>query len=342
MISDALEKTGNVRQIGGIETAVLDNGPGRGVRVASVNTGTPLWYQVVIDRALDIGEAFYAGKSLAWLSHGGITTPQPGACKGLQWLDFFGGGLLTTCGLTHIGAPEKDESGAERGLHGRISNLPAELVNVEQPDLRSGNPRMSITALVRQTSVFGPCLELHRTISSYLGRSEIKISDKVINCSNTPVPHMLLYHCNFGYPLVNEGAAINWDGKFVTRGTPADDAIFASDHDYTTCSAPLDDHCGGGEACAFITPEQDENGFCHAGISNPQSDLSVVVEFKQEQLPCLTNWQHWGRFEYVTALEPGTNHPIGQNAARSQKKLIMLEPGEERNYDLTLSAGALK
>ena len=49
----------NTAQVGGIETSILDNGLGKGVRVAWVNTGTPLRYKVVIDRGMDIAEAFY-------------------------------------------------------------------------------------------------------------------------------------------------------------------------------------------------------------------------------------------------------------------------------------------
>jgi hypothetical protein len=50
----------------------------------------------------------------------------------------------------------------------------------------------------------------------------------------------------------------------------------------------------------------------------------------------LTNWQHWGRGEYVTGLEPGTNPPIGQGKAREQNQLIMIQPGEKKSYDVTL------
>ncbi|KPL20644.1 MAG: hypothetical protein AMJ75_11500, partial [Phycisphaerae bacterium SM1_79] len=52
-------KVGNHLQIGGIETSVLDNGPGRGTRIAWVNTGAGLRYKVVIERGLDIADAFY-------------------------------------------------------------------------------------------------------------------------------------------------------------------------------------------------------------------------------------------------------------------------------------------
>ena len=50
----------------------------------------------------------------------------------------------------------------------------------------------------------------------------------------------------------------------------------------------------------------------------------------------MTNWQHWGKREYVTALEPGTHPPIGQATARKENTLIFLAPGERKSYDLEL------
>ena len=57
----------------------------------------------------------------------------------------------------------------------------------------------------------------------------------------------------------------------------------------------------------------------------------------KKQLPWLTNWQHWGKGEYVTGLEPATNFPIGQVSARKEKSLIFLSPGETKKYKLELS-----
>ncbi|MGD2095667.1 MAG: DUF4432 family protein, partial [Phycisphaerales bacterium] len=145
-------KINNNAQIGGIETSILDNDLGKGTRIAWVNTGSGLRYKVVIDRALDIVEAFYNKYSLAWLSHAGVTAPRPDANRGIEWLYSFAGGLVTTCGLTHIGVPENDEFG-ERGLHGRISNLPARVESIVQPDLTAAKPQMSITAVIKQSRV---------------------------------------------------------------------------------------------------------------------------------------------------------------------------------------------
>ncbi len=194
------DKVGNVSQIGGIETAVIDNGPARGMRVAWINTGSGLRFKVLLDRAMDIGDAAFNQYNLAWLSHAGFTPPQPMSDRGIDWLRTFGGGLVTTCGLSHVGGPEEDAHGM-RGIHGRISNMPAEIVSIIQPDPAAGRREMSIKGIIRESNIFGPCLELHRTISCRLGEASIHMHDEVINRGNMPAPHMILYHCNMGWPL---------------------------------------------------------------------------------------------------------------------------------------------
>lgn len=332
---DWKDKISNHIQLGGIETSVIDNGAGRGTRIAWINTGTGLRFKVVIDRAMDIADAFFNQHSLAWISHGGITYPQPFSDKGIDWLRTFGGGLLTTCGLTHVGGPESDESG-DRGLHGHISNLPAEIVSIIQPDPRRGNLEMSITGLIRETKPFGPSLELRRTISATLGKATIRIHDEVINKGNTPSPHLLLYHFNFGWPLVDEGADILWKGKWSPRNGEENAKIFREGNDFKKCQAPLDEHSGGGEEVVLVDIEADIFGQSVCGISNPKIGLAVALKFKKDQLPWVANWQHWGKGEYVTGLEPSTHPLTGQAKAREDGTLIFIEPGESRSYELEL------
>src|SRR4029079_17486163 len=143
------DKISNTAQIGGIETSVLDNGAGRGTRIAWINTGAGLRYKVAVDRALDIADAFYNQHSLAWLNQPGMISPQPFSHKGLDWLRTFNGGLLTTCGLSPVGGPESDEFG-ERGIHGLISNIPAQIESIIQPDPVNDKPGMSITGIIKE------------------------------------------------------------------------------------------------------------------------------------------------------------------------------------------------
>ncbi|MCW9705326.1 aldose 1-epimerase family protein [Fodinibius salsisoli] len=329
------QKVSNHQQVGGIETAILDNGQGKGTRVAWINTGSGLRFKVVLDRAMDIAGAFYGAHSLAWISHSGVTPPNPAAVEGATWLDSFGGGLLTTCGLTHVGGPEEDEHGV-RGLHDTISHTPATIESILQPDLKAEQPEMSITGRMVQSTVFGPHLELKRTISARLGESSIYIHDEVTNLGNEPAPHMILYHCNFGWPLVDEGAKLLWEGDWEAPNEQSRQ-IFNQFNDFKKCSPPLDTHSGSAEAVAFIDAKTDEEGICRCGIQNTNLGLRLSMEFEKEQLPWLTNWQHWGKKEYVTALEPCTHPPIGQSKAREEGTLIELNVGETRTYDITLT-----
>ncbi|MEO6188919.1 MAG: aldose 1-epimerase family protein [Ginsengibacter sp.] len=328
-------KISNHVQLGGIETSIIDNGPGRGNRIAWVNTGTGLRYKIIIDRSMDIADAFYNSHSLTWLSHTGITQPQPFSDRGLDWLRTFGGGLLTTCGLSHVGGPENDEYG-ERGIHGMISNIPAEIESIIQPDPVAGKMDMSITGIIRETKIFGPSLELRRTISGTLGQASIGIHDEVINKGNTPAPHMILYHCNFGWPLVDEGTDILWKGEWQSRAGGINNKIFNEEYNFRKCSQPLTEHQGTGEAVAFIDVTANSSGECTCGFHNSKIGIALALRFDKKQLPWLTNWQHWGKSEYVTGLEPGTNRPIGQAQARKEEQLIFLQPSESRSYDLEI------
>jgi hypothetical protein len=328
-------KISNHRQLGGIETSVIDNGASRGTRIAWINTGTGLRFKVVIDRAMDIADAFYNQHSLTWLSHAGITSPQPFSHRGTDWLRTFGGGLLTTCGLSHVGGPETDEFG-ERGVHGLISNIQAEIESIIQPDPFSGKLEMSITGVVKETKIFGPSLELRRTISATLGQATIRIDDEVINRANTPAPHMILYHFNFGWPLVDKGTDILWKGTWHSMEGDKADRIFKEGNEFKKCQDPLSQHSGTGEAVVAIDVTADQSGKCTCGLFNEKLGLAIAMRFHKNQLPWLTNWQHWGIDEYVTGLEPGTNPPIGQAKARKENQLIFLEPGEKRTYDVEL------
>lgn len=328
-------KISNHRQLGGIETSVIDNGAGRGTRMAWINTGTGLRFKVVIDRAMDIADAFYNQHSLTWLSHAGITSPQPFSHRGTDWLRTFGGGLLTTCGLSHVGGPETDEFG-ERGVHGLISNIPAEIESIIQPDPFSGKLEMSITGVVKETKIFGPSLELRRTISATLGQATIRIHDEVINRANTPAPHMILYHFNFGWPLVDERTDMLWKGTWYSMEGDKAERIFKEGNEFKKCQDSLSQHSGTGEAVVAIDVTADHSGKCTCGLFNEKLGLAIAMRFNKKQLPWLTNWQHWGKDEYVTGLEPGTNPPIGQAKARKENQLIFLEPGEKRSYDVEL------
>jgi hypothetical protein len=191
---------------------------------------------------------------------------------------------------------------------------------------------MSITGIIKESNIFGPALELRRTISSTLGSSAIHIHDEITNRGNTAAPHMILYHCNFGWPLADEGAQLIWKGNMTTR----EGKEFPNPEAFKVCRDAIPEHNGNGEQVAIIDIEADEKGQCIAGLHNPKIHLGIAMKFSKLELPWLTNWQHFGKGEYVTGIEPGSHPPIGQAKARENNTLIFIEPGETRTYNLTI------
>src|SRR4051794_1645426 len=162
----------NAAQLGGIESYVIADGAGRGVRALCVNTGGGLRYRVLVDRGVDIDQAFFNEQSLSFLSHKGVTPPPQGLERGIHWVHTLPGGLLTSCGPFNVGPPGED-AGEQLPLHGVHSNTPATVESVVQPDPHAGLLEICATARLRYGRLFGPCVELRRTIKSVLGLNVI-------------------------------------------------------------------------------------------------------------------------------------------------------------------------
>ena len=59
-------------------------------------------------------------------------------------------------------------------------------------------------------AVFGEQLLLTRRIEADLGGTCVRIADTVTNTGPTACPHMLLYHCNVGFPVVDDRAELGY------------------------------------------------------------------------------------------------------------------------------------
>jgi hypothetical protein len=146
---------------------------------------------------------------------------------------------------------------------------------------------------------------------------------------------MLLYHCNFGWPLVDEGTDIIWKGEWQPRDETSR-RTFNGHNNFRICPPPQEAHSANGEDAVYVNIAADATGMCACGLHNAAIGIAIALRFPKAQLPWFTNWQHWGKGEYVTGLEPGTNAPIGQAKARQQNELVFIQPGESRHYDLTM------
>ncbi len=331
------DKIINPAQVGGIETSVLDNGLGRGTRIAWVNTGAGLRYKVAIDRGLDIVDAEFLGQSLTWHSLTGITAPTPAYNRGLHWLRGFFGGLLASCGPLNTGAPF-EEDGDEFGLHGTHSNSRAHVEFITNPDPIRGRYEMNITGTIRTARVFGPNVELRRTLSSTLGEPAIRIYDQFINRGNEPVPFAWLLHINFGFPLLEPGVSTYcYRGKLSPRG--GSDDWFFKRKDFRAAPRPQASHCGRGEVFTYIDPKADAQGNVLAGVVNKKRGFGVKIEFNKKDYPRLGNWQHWGpNGSYTGAREPMTGGGEGREKDKAYGWYRELKPGQVKELNCTITA----
>ena len=154
---DLLKKIGDIKQIGGIKSYEFTDGVSKGIRAVDMVTACGIDLTVLLDRGMDLSKLSYKSVPINFLSPTKETSPVYYESSGYEWLRTFFGGLLTTCGLTHMGPPCMD-SGEELGLHGRISNIGAENVWADGKWEDDGYI-MWVQGKVRQAKMFGEKLQ---------------------------------------------------------------------------------------------------------------------------------------------------------------------------------------
>src|SRR5690606_17150929 len=207
------------------------------------------------------------------------------------------------------------------------------------PDLPSGRHEMSIAGVVRTARVFGPNIELHRTISSQLGKSEINITDRFTNLHNQRTPLCWLLHINIGYPLLEPGqSTFCWRGK-ETALEGMSQSWYRSENDFKSVPLPRDDHRGDGEFSAYIDPVADDDHNVLCGVINRSRGIGLMIEFSIQEYSRLVVWQHYGPHgSYAAALEP-TNAGVEGRPFDEQRGWVQyLEPGQARTFHCKISA----
>jgi len=315
---------GTMDQLARIRTSVLDDGRGRGIRIADVDNGSGLRFTVLLDRGMDIGDASFNGVPFVYQTPVGLVHPSYFEADGFRWLRSFGGGLLAGCGMRNVGNPKAEEGmpvDGPLGLHGRLSNTPAEDVAVSK-GWKDGTYCLSVSGTVREVSFFGENLEMRRTISTAMGDNSIAICDEVTNRGMRPSPLMMLYHINAGFPLLSENTVI--EGRVKTT-TPRTENATAGLSEWNVCQPPTQGYV---EQCFFHDVEADADGMARMTLRNPDSGMSMEVAYRKAELPYFTQWKMMGEQEYVMGFEPANCHPEGQVAEKESGTLKVIHSGK--------------
>lgn len=326
-LADLRKKTADLRGLGEIRLVALENGPGRGQRLLLCRNAAGLECEVAVDRGFDVTALRWRGINLGWNGPVGTAAPrEPGGEEGLGVLRSFDG-FLVTCGLDHYGLPGvgpaenfiyPHRTRTRFPLHGRVSAIGATLSGYGL-DSESAMPALWCEADVRQASLFGEVLTLRRRIEIPLFEPRLNLYDRVRNDGYRPTRHGVLYHCNLGYPLLDEHAQLSGDFEPGLRtGFASEPPVPADD-----VQERFDSHASKAGA----------DGLARAGVRNPQLEggLELEIAYSAATLPMLGLWRAWQSGIYALGIEP---HTLLTAPAEEARGPSLLEAGEARHYRL--------
>jgi hypothetical protein len=254
-----------------------------------------------------------------------------GEPSGIGWLSGFDE-LLVRCGLESNGAPEFLPDGPLRyPLHGKIANIPAHQVSVT---IDGDSGEIVVSGTVDEARLFGNKLRMISTVSTKVGQPRLTVTDEITNLSAEPGQLELLYHTNFGPPLLTPGARVVLPIKKIAPRDPVTAA------DVPTWNVYGPEAPGLAEVCYFCDLAADAAGRTRALLHSAAGDQGVSMIFNKRKLPCFTLWKNRQAVAdgYVTGLEPGINYPNRRSFEEQRGRVAVLAPGETRRFEVTIEA----
>jgi len=319
----------------------LRGGMSDGVDLIEVVNG-PLRFSICPTRGMGIWRGRFDSWDLGWKApiHGPVHPNYVNRDElgGIGWLQGFDEWIVR-CGLNNNGGPAVDRlldnTGAEQSmalpLHGRIANIPAHHVAVSV-DTKAPHT-LTVTGIVDESMLFFPELRLQTEIKTTPGSPSFTIHDRVINLRSQPAEFELLYHCNFGQPLLDHGSKFRAP---VKRLAPINDVAQKALGGWDIYPAPT---AGIIEECFLMQLlGEKEQGRTITMLENPAGDKACALRFSLEQLPWFTLWKNPGALSdgYVTGLEPATDFPNAKPFERSKGRVLTLPAGGSYDAELTI------
>lgn len=319
----------------GFELHRLTNGRSNGVDRVTLTCGSKT-VDVLPTRGMGIWQATNDRVEFGWDSPVAgpvhpmwVPADEP---SGIGWLDGFDE-MSVRCGLTSNGAPEFDENGRVRfPLHGRIANLPAHDVFVE---IDESNGQIAISGTVYESRFHFSRLLLQTKILLQMDSDEISIIDRVTNESDRPGSFQMLYHNNFGAPILGQGSQLFAPvKKLVPRNAHAATGL----KNWNRFSGPDAKFT---EQVYFLELATNQHNESMVVLANADQSKAVSIRYDATHLPCFTVWKNTvGQSDgYVAGLEPGTNFPNTRTFEESNGRVVPLDPSE--SCELSFHIGML-
>jgi hypothetical protein len=303
-------------------------GKAKGVKAIAVRNGAGLEMNILEDRCLDISHLSYKGINLSYLSKCGIVGPEYYNKEGFEFLQSFFVGFLTTCGLRHIGAP-CTVNGESFGLHGSISNIPAEETSAFV-DILDGQMVIRVSGIMREARIFRENLELRRSYEIPVGQNYFFIRNQIRNMGFVPEPVMFMLHLNFGYPLLSPEARLVIPSGQIE---PRDDDARAGLSAYASIDEPEPRYK---EQVFFHRLQSKTDGQTAVGLVNKSLKIGVVLSYNTGDFPYTTQWKQFAKGDYVLGIEPASCKMLGRAEAQKQGILDYLMPQKSKDFDVRI------
>lgn len=318
----------------------LRGGQQEGIEVVEIDNGR-LRFAVLPTRGMGIWKGECQGLRLGWDSP--VKDPvHPSYIHatdhgGIGWLKGFNEWVVR-CGLSSMGAPGLDRKEAADGsvsetmlnVHGNIANIPARKVSIEISDTG-----IVVRGEVDEAMLFGPALRLNTEIRTGFGSNALTISDTVTNIGQKPTEYEILYHINYGPPLLEKGARFMAPARQVV---PRDPRAAEGIKTFEKFEAPAAGYAE--QVYFFELIGKRGSRETVALLRNAKGNLGSAIRFSLKTLPWFTLWKNTAAEAdgYVTGLEPGTALPNRRMFERKQGRVIELAGGASYSQQVTIEA----
>ncbi|WP_261643313.1 aldose 1-epimerase family protein [Erwinia mallotivora] len=314
-----------------IEQKVLHGGKQEGSKIITITSKNGLTITLSPTRGMNLLHVEGYGVRMGWDSPvKEVVNPafiNLESRNGLGWLDGFNE-MVVRCGYEWTGHPVTAD-GRIYTLHGKVGNTPASEVSVEVSEKAPYEIR--IRGLVKESTFKKVDLQTATELSYIPGSNSFSLHDVLTNHADYAHDYQIIYHSNFGTPILEEGARFIAPVESVS---PFNDYAKAGLKNWQTYAGPTKDF---DEMVFNFKPLSGADKQTVAAVINKAGDKGAAIGFNTTQLPVLTMWKNTDTLKqgYVTGIEPGTSYAYPVTIEREQKRVKKLEAGQSTHFDLT-------
>lgn len=320
MKKEWMRYVGSMQQMAYVRPIVYKEGRSEYMNAWEVKSGD-LSFHVMADKCLDVSDFSFKGMNMTFLAKPGLEGRNHYDTYGQEAQRSIMGGLFFTCGMENICAPCTVE-GKDYPMHGRMRTTPAEHTGADAV-FCDNEYVITIKGEMREAELFGENMVLRRSIETKLGSNSILVTDEIENQAFRPEPLMLLYHCNMGYPFLDETCEL-----VLPTGKVAGREGFSQRHvdRWNLMDKPKSNE----QEYVFIhSMAEDKLGNTMAMVVNHGKQVALCLEFNRRNLPYFMEWKSIASGDYVLGLEPSNSSVYGKPYHVQQQNIHYLQPFEK-------------